>query len=147
MASESLNELMNSLLPFAEQMLREHGAFYPFAAKKTTEGEIVQVGAMGESDHPPSQELIDLLVKGFSREAVDGQLLATGICLDSRFRSSSDAEPTDAICCRLESREGEAIAVYVPYKVSKKLLKREYTVEMGEIVATSLVPQIFSKQA
>ena len=41
--------LLNSALPFAEKMLSEHGEFYPFGEAMKPDGQIVSVGAAGES--------------------------------------------------------------------------------------------------
>jgi hypothetical protein len=69
MAHPELDALFNTLLPFAQTMLREHGEFYPFGATMTTSGEIRHVGAkMEDDDHPPSQPLIDLLIETFKKQ-------------------------------------------------------------------------------
>ena len=143
MASEFLNELVDSLLPFAEKLLREQGEFLPFGAWTPLDGKIQWVSAKGETEYPGSQSLLDILVSLFSKEATEGKLLATAICLDTRFRPSEGAETTDAICFRLESQAGEALAVYVPYKLHKEPLADEYTVESGEITASFMEHQIF----
>jgi hypothetical protein len=146
MASEYLNELVDSLLPFAERLLRERGEFLPFGAWTPLDGKIRWVAAEGETEYPGSQALLDILVSNFSKEAAEGKLLATAICLDTRFRPSAEAETTDAICFRLESWAGEALAVYVPYKLQKDPLGKDNIVETGEMSATAMTPQIFSNQ-
>jgi hypothetical protein len=40
MAHPDLDELLNALLPFAQQLLSKHGEFYPFRSAMTTDGEI-----------------------------------------------------------------------------------------------------------
>ena len=143
MASEHLNELMNSLQPFAEKMLREHGEFLPFGAWIPLDGKIRWVAAEGETEYPGSQALLDILMSTFSAEVGEGKLLATCICLDTRFRPCEGAETTDAICFRLESRAGEALAVYIPYKLHKDPVGDQYTIESAEITANRMEPQIF----
>src|SRR5215831_17722241 len=98
MASEYLNELVDSLLPFAEKLLREQGEFLPFGAWIPLDKKIQWVGAEGETEYPGSQALLNILVSTFSQEAAEGKLLATAICLDTRFSPSAEAEKTDAIC-------------------------------------------------
>jgi hypothetical protein len=86
MASDYADNLLNVLLPFAKQTLQKYGEFFPFGAKVTTNGETVQVAGATDSERPPSQELIDMLIAGFLQEGANGEILASGICYDSRFR-------------------------------------------------------------
>ncbi len=124
-------------------MLREYGEFLPFGATTSTDGEIRLVGAKGETEHPPSQELIDLLVAAFYTQAKADEIRACGICLDTRFRQSADAPTTDAICSRLESKSGECLAVYVPYSLSAESSGKGYDITFGEVVAIFGTPEIF----
>lgn len=116
MARPDLEELMNTLVPFAQQMLAKSGEFFPFGASMRRDGQIVQNAAHTGSEHPPSQELIDLLTAAFQQDAAAGNLLAVGICLDVRVVAPGTTEKSDAICVRLEHADGEAIEIYVPYK-------------------------------
>jgi hypothetical protein len=50
MAHPELDALFDTLLQFAQTMLREHGAFYPFGVIMTSSGEIRHVGAKMEVD-------------------------------------------------------------------------------------------------
>ena len=65
MAHPDLDALVNDLLPFAQRMLAEYGEFYPFGGSITAAGEHISVGAKGESDMPPSKELIDIMTAAF----------------------------------------------------------------------------------
>ena len=78
MAHPDLNQLLNSLLPFAKRLLAEHGEFYPLEARKPN-GEIVAVGAYDGDEHPPSQNLIDFMTQAFSQQAKTGELRAAAI--------------------------------------------------------------------
>jgi len=81
MARPELDALLNTLLPFAQTMLREHGEFYPFGATMSSSGEIRLVGAKREDDdHSPSQPLIDLLNETFKEQAAKGELRAALGC-------------------------------------------------------------------
>jgi hypothetical protein len=116
MANPELDGLFNTLLQFAQTMLRKHGEFYPFGAIMTSSGEIRHIAARIESDdHPPSQPLIDLLTETFKNQATKGELRAAGICYDVLTIPPGENEKRDAICCNLEHYSGETVDVFVPY--------------------------------
>src|SRR5437588_831558 len=64
---EDCEKLMNSLLPFAEKMLREHGEFHPFGGAMKPDGDIVHHGAYTGQELPKGQELVDLLDRKSTR--------------------------------------------------------------------------------
>src|SRR5947209_15890054 len=109
MSRPDLNELLPVLFEFAQLMLRRAGEFFPFGAAITNDGQIQSVGGYTGDEHPPSQEVIDLLVAAFQRDAAAGKLRAAGICLDVRTVPPGSDHKTDAICARLEHADGEAI--------------------------------------
>jgi hypothetical protein len=119
-AHPELDQLLNALLPFAERMLMRHGEFHPFACSMKSNGEIVDVGAADGTEHPASSDLISILVDGLTLDARSGKIRASGICLNMRLHESFDRAETDAICCRLEHVSGQAVAVYIPYKMPSK---------------------------
>src|SRR5262245_22251363 len=116
MAHPDLNELLNALLPFAQQMLAEHGEFYPFGSTMTETGKIVAAGGYTGEEHPNSQPLIDLLTQAFRQQALNREIRAAGICYDVRTIPPGQTEKTDAICLALEHQTGEGVTVFVPYK-------------------------------
>jgi len=69
-------------MPFAEQMLKEHGEFYPFAAAVDTAGQLAAHATYDGNEMPESEEVIASLVKVFQALAAAGKLHATGICYD-----------------------------------------------------------------
>jgi hypothetical protein len=111
---DDLDALLNSLLPFAQDMLRKHGEFLPFGAVMTTDGAIGLVAGDAGEEHPPSQEVIDLLADGMRARAEAGEITAAGICFDVRLRTP-DGKATDAIQVSLEHRAGDAASVLMPY--------------------------------
>ena len=138
MAHPDLDELMNALLPFAQEMLRKHGAFYPFAGSMSTAGEIAQVGGYTGDEQSPTKEVIDLLVGGLGEEARLGEIRAAAVCLDVRTIPPGKSEKTDAICVRLEHLNGESVDVFLPYR---KGWLGKYT--FGDLFATKGDRRIF----
>jgi hypothetical protein len=73
----------------------------------------------------------------FRLRAATAAIRACGICFDV-FVENCDVKKTDAIQCRLEQENGEAVNVFVPY--SKKLFGR---IQYGEVFATAGERDIF----
>ncbi|MBO0832685.1 MAG: hypothetical protein J2P28_02575 [Actinobacteria bacterium] len=103
-----LDGLLNITLPFAQQMLKKSGEFYPFGAAMSTEGEAQLLGAHPGPDRPATAEVLALLLKGFRHDR--GRFRAVAICSDVRLSDS------DAVRVELEHQEGSAMAVFLPYQ-------------------------------
>ncbi len=116
MARPDLDALLNSALPFAQQMLAKQGGFQPFGVSMNAAGQLKQNAAHTGVEHPSSQELIDMLSGGFRSQAAKGELKAIGVCLDSRTIPPGGTEKVDAICVRMEHADGEAVDVFSPYR-------------------------------
>ena len=138
MPHPDLEQLLNMLVPFAQEMLSKHGEFYPFGATMTPSGELVaKMGYTGE-EQPEVQEVIKLLTKGFQEDAASGKIRAAGMCVDIRTVPPGATEKTDAICVSLEHQSGEAVDACVPYK--KGLFGR---LKYGELFAGKRDPTFF----
>jgi hypothetical protein len=116
MAHPDLDELLNAVLPFAQQMLSKHGEFFPFGSAMSADGKVEAHAAYDGDEQPPSQQLIDLLTHGFRQQAAAGKIRAAAICYDVRTIPPGQSEKTDAICVSAEHQNGEAADVYLPYK-------------------------------
>ena len=112
--------LMNSALPSAEKMLSEHGEFYPFGEAMKPDGQIVSVGAAGESDQPPSQELIDILKVTFREAAAAGEYKATAVVFDILTIPPGETEKVDAIAIALDHVDNYSVVVIFPYSIDGK---------------------------
>jgi len=138
MAHPDLDKLMHALLPFAQQMLAKHGEFYPYGSTMTTDGRIVAQAAYDGHEHPPSQQLIDLMTQAFRQQAAAGEIRAAGICYDVRTIPLGQNEKSDAICLGLEHKTGQCISVFLPYK--KGWFSK---VQYGDLFATKRDGQFF----
>jgi hypothetical protein len=118
MAHPELDQLLNSVLEFAKEMLTKHGEFFPFGSSMDLAGKITMDGADTGNEHPPSQELIDILVQSYAQRAETGELRAAAICADVRVVPPGKADKTDAISVGLEHQSGEAFTVFLPYQKS-----------------------------
>jgi len=119
---DDLDGLLNTTLPFAQQMLEKSGEFYPFGAAMSTTGEASLLAAHSSlDDHPASNEVLASLLDGVRQ--YQEKYRAVAFCSDVRLPDS------DAVRVELEHLEGPAMAVLLPYK--KKRLGRG--VEYGEL--------------
>ena len=134
---DDLDTLLNSLLPFAKQQLGKRGEFYPFGNVMQVTGEVQLLAGYADTEHPPSQEVIDLLIEGMQQQAVAGEIRAAGLCFDSRIRLE-DGSPTDAITVDLEHFGGDAVRAFVPYS------KGRFTgYRFGDLIASPGAHRVF----
>ena len=112
-AKEDYNALLGALMPFAEEMLKKHGEFYPFGAAVSTAGKVaVHAADIGE-EMPESNDVIAFLTKAFQAEAREGKIRASGVCYDGRI--VQDGKKVDAVIISLEHVSGNASKACVPY--------------------------------
>ena len=132
-AQDDLDGLVGAALPFAEQMLDQHGEFFPYAVALDHAGEARMVGAdPGGGEQPASADVLATLTEGL-REQRDG-LRAVALVSDVRLSDS------DAVRVELEHREGQALAVFLPYK--RKRLRRG--IEYADMTAGPGSPQVWT---
>jgi hypothetical protein len=141
MANPDFEQLLDALLPFAQQMLAKNGEFYPFGATIDTSGKPALAASDTGSEQPESEECIDLLSVGFREQAKQGAIRACGICYDVRTIPPGQTEKVDAICIAFEHNSGEAIHVMVPYR--KGLIGR---IKYGELFACKGEKTIFGNE-
>jgi hypothetical protein len=112
-AKEDYNALLNALMPFAEEMLKKHGEFFPFGAAVNAAGEVAAHAADTGEEMPASEAVIAMLTKGFQDEVRAEKLRSTGICYDGRI--VQDSKKVDAVIMSLEHVSGNASKACVPY--------------------------------
>jgi hypothetical protein len=132
MASPALNELFTAAFGFAETMLTKEGEFIPFGVSLDADGQVALVCGDVGSEHPASADVIALLQSSFQQSAIEGSILAAGVCLDVRVVHPGAADKSDAVCVRLAHVSGEAVEVYVPYTG-----QQPGTHTFGEVFATA----------
>jgi hypothetical protein len=116
-------KLMGSVIPFAEQMLREYGEFLPFGGAMRASGELVSVSGYDGNEHPPSNDLIRLIKEGFIIAAKEGQFRATALVYDVRITLPSTGDKSDAIAVSLNHHDGYSVIVMFPYKIIDGVLE------------------------
>ena len=134
---EEVESLMDEGFALAETLLKEHGEFYPFGFAMNLDGEIISIGAKGETDHPPSQELIDLLEAAFRQGAEANEYKAIAIFFDVLV-APPGGKKTDAIQVGLEHQSGYCANVFRPYR--RTLLGK---IKFGELFANRREGSVF----
>jgi hypothetical protein len=127
-AQDDLDGLLNVVLPFAQQMLEEHGEFYPFAAAITTDGELELIaGAPSlENERPRCFDVVSACLDGLICRR--DQLRAAAIVTNVRLHDTGG----DAIAITTEHAEGQAISARLPYKLGRLFRRR---VQYGSLEA------------
>ena len=105
-----LDRLLNTVLRFADEMLRRHGEFYPYGVAITREGEEQVFAADPGEDVPNPSEVLTSLVTGMTAEA--DELRAAALVSDV---TSGKA---DAVMVHLEHADSMAITVLLPYRMA-----------------------------
>ena len=104
-----LDGLLNTLLPFAQQQLDKHGAFFPFGAVVDRNGTVRLTAAHDGREQPAALDVLDGLHEGARSERAS--IRAAAFVTDVHV----PGKPGDAIRVDLEHAEGLAIAVLLPY--------------------------------
>ncbi|MBS1994653.1 MAG: hypothetical protein JSS86_00025 [Cyanobacteria bacterium SZAS LIN-2] len=107
--------LMNAALPFAEKTLRAHGEFYPYAYTLSNDHSIAMVAGYDGREHPPSQDIIDLLKIGLRSDAAALKIRASAIIYDVRIRDPANGVKSDAIAVALDHADHYSVVVIFPY--------------------------------
>jgi hypothetical protein len=132
-AKSECETLMSSVLPFAQQMLSQHGEFFPFGGAMRVDGQIISVAGYDGTEHPPSTEIIRLIKAGLVDGARNKEYKATSLVYDVRVRLPANGEISDAIAVSLNHRENYSVIVIFPYHITDgKLILGTAYAQAGE---------------
>lgn len=142
MINPDFDRLLNAVIPIAQAMLKDLGAFIPFGAFTTREGEVQLAGGAGDPSHLETGEIVEMYLEAFRQSAGDGNFTSTALCVDVRIQVPGRLEKTDAIQIMLEHSGGEALNAFMPYE------KHEHAeITYAPIFATPRTPLVFIKIA
>jgi len=114
---EECELLLQTVLPFAKQMLSENGEFFPFGAKMNLAGTITHVGASTGEERPTSKELIDLMRGAFQDEAREQKLRACAVVYDNLIKPPGHDVKKDAIAIAMDHVNNLSVVMMVPYEL------------------------------
>jgi len=135
---EQLNSLLDPSVSFAQDMLKKHGEFFPFGMALKPDNAVELVAGYTGSEHPPSSEIIELLIEGFRSKATNGKIIGLAITYMVTVRADASAPKTDAIQIALEHRENDFVNVIYPYSIDSS-----GQIKYGELYATPREPMVF----
>ena len=113
---EQCEVLLDTLLPFAENQMKKHRGFYPFAAVILMDDTIELTGTYDGNEHPESKDVLADLIQIHKQLAVEGKIKVSGIAWNASV-ASADGKPSDAIIVSLEHKDDYSVIVGEPYKV------------------------------
>lgn len=116
MAHPLLDHLLELLTSTATRMLTTSGEFLPFAAAASPEGQTFLWDTEPSEHTSDVTVLLEALRTGLGEAAVNGEIAAAGVCVDSFSSLPGRDEPTDALEIELEHSSGESFLVYYPYE-------------------------------
>jgi len=114
-AKADAEKLLDSLMPFAKQMLQNHHEFFPFGGHMASDGTVGQEGAYNGQEQPPSQELISILKQAHQRDARDKKIRACATIYDIRTIPPGRTQKQDAIAAAVDHVSGYSVVVIFPY--------------------------------
>jgi hypothetical protein len=139
---QELERLLGAALPFAEQMLTNHGEFYPYGATMDAKGKITSVGRYTGDEHPKSTEVIDLLKGAYRRAGETEKIMACALVYDIRTIPPGQSQKTDAVEIDLDHRDGMSVIMIYPYKIGA-----DKKVQFGTSFAMKGKGEIFKPKA
>ena len=112
-AQADCDRILDTAVPFAQQMLETYGEFYPYALKLLDNGTTEGLTAKpGQDEWPKSEDVLRNLYQRLTAQSAT--LRAVAVVADVLL--TTDANPIDAVKVEIEHREGVAIAVLIPYE-------------------------------
>ena len=139
-AQAESEELVNAVLPHAEQMLIAHGEFLPFGSAITLDGDFAQL-AVGEEHRDSSMEAVVEELKSKLRSgAGTNTYRATALVFPIHAQLPGAEEDTDAVAIALDHQANFSVVLIIPYLLS------DGAVEFGDAVAQQGEHEIFQGQ-
>lgn len=137
MTRANMDLLLDDGIRTATHFLSKRGEFFPFAAAKTSDGEVRHIQAQMENDKPSPQEVLDVLLPRLTAEARSGFYVAAAIITNVDWTDTQTGEKSDAIRLDIEGEHSDPVTCFLPYKLHLG------EITLGELRATKGVAIIF----
>ena len=116
---EDVEALLNELMPLANEMLAQHGEFFPFGSVLDADGEVQPPQAWSGSEAPEAREQVDALMSIFREQAEAGNIRASALLFDCLTVPPGQTERVDAVAVQLDHRDGYSAVVFFPYQIGE----------------------------
>lgn len=136
---QQLQNMMQTLLPFASENLEAFGEFYPYGAALTQTGEVKSVVGHQGDEFPEQQQVADNIINKFKQGIIDSGYIATAMVTDVTIQSPGKSVPVKAVAVHLEHQEGLSLLVYLPY------LKTQQGLQWGKMIVNQGHNLVFNK--
>ncbi len=112
-----IEQLLNSVIPFVEGLLKKYGEFFPVASAVKTDGSVVQVGTYDGDEKPLSDKLITYFKTAFKAKRDDYRSIT--IFYDVSVINPGTEQKVDAIAIFVETKyENDAYTFYFSYSLT-----------------------------
>ena len=142
MNNPDFDKLLSAVIPIAQAMLKDLGAFIPFGAFISRDGEVQLAGGEGDPSHLETEEIVEMYLEAYREAAGDGNFTSTALCVDVRIHVPGKLEKTDAIQIMLEHSGDEALNAFMPYEK-----QGQSEVNYAPLFAAPAEPRVFIKIA
>jgi hypothetical protein len=139
-ATTDLEALVKAATPFAEEMLTNHGEFYPYGNVMRADGTIGSIGGYNGDEHPDPREIAELIRSSYRRDAAAHVYRATVLVYNGVVKVPSTGNKSDALVLEFDHEDDLSIVVFIPYSLNGKDL------EVQPSFTTEGAHQIFAKQ-
>jgi hypothetical protein len=132
--------LLEAGFPFAQEMLEEHGEFYPFGALINADDSLNMVAGHEEGAKIPAETVVKNLMLGFLAGASEKQFRVVAVFSNVTvgIGEGEETEESSAILAGIEHESGYCINVFLPYE-----LKEDNNPTYGELIAAPREGAVF----
>ncbi len=138
---DDLDQLLNSLIGFAQEQLIKQDGFLPYFGTLGSEsagGEQVQFGMVHlEDEFPSASEVRETTFRGLKTKAQEGTIRACAVVTDMRIKEGAPGFE-DSIHVLLEHSSGRVVEFNLPYR------KNGDVYDYGDVLFDPGQPEIFS---
>lgn len=135
-----ISYLIDQSFPFVEDMLQEHGEFFPFSFSLSNDNTVVAVGRHDGDENPDSNVVIEGLKEVLRLEAKNRKIKAISIFYDVRITDPKTNQKSDAVAVFVEHKDSVgAFTFYYPYELTDK------EVLFGDCFANAAAREVFTK--
>lgn len=114
---EDANELLNTAVNYARQMLRRYGAFAPFGFSLNEKREIVNETVPRKNVPPDPGMLVELLQEQLAERSGKKEIIAAAMAANVTMAKPSAEGFSDALLVEIEHQSGYCIKAFVPYRI------------------------------